>query len=116
MSNTLLISATKLEHHEDDIHGIPIHIVGVGKVESAINTTLLIQKYNPDIVINFGSCGSLSDYKVGEVLEVREVFNDFETYGLMRVNLLNYRIKELNALPQILFIIIELNILQGILK
>lgn len=83
MSNTLLISATKLEHHEDDIHGIPIHIVGVGKVESAINTTLLIQKYNPDIVINFGSCGSLSNYKVGEVLEVGEVYNDFETYGLM---------------------------------
>ena len=81
MSNTLLISATKLEHHEDDIHGIPIHIVGVGKVESAINTTLLIQKYNPDIVINFGSCGSLSNYKVGEVLEVGTAVYDFDGAG-----------------------------------
>ena len=77
MSNILLVSATKLEHHDDELFGIPIHIVGIGKINAAVNTLKLIQKFQPDIVVNFGSVGSLKDYKVGEVLEVGEVYNDF---------------------------------------
>lgn len=79
MPNILLVSATKLEHHDDELFGIPIHIVGVGKVASAINTYSLIQQYNPDTVVNFGSCGNLKNNKVGEVLEVGTVYDDF--YG-----------------------------------
>ena len=56
MNNILLLSATDLEHGQSEIHGVPIHITGIGKINSAVNTTRLIQKYNPDIVINFGSC------------------------------------------------------------
>ena len=47
MSNILLISATKLEHHDTDINGIPIHIIGVGRVNAALNTYKLIKKYKP---------------------------------------------------------------------
>jgi adenosylhomocysteine nucleosidase len=79
MSNILLVSATSLEHNETDIEGIPIHIVGVGKVQSAINTTNLIKKYNPDVVVNFGSCGNLKHYPSGEVFEIGTVYDDF--YG-----------------------------------
>ena len=77
MRNILLVSATKLEHHDDNLFGIPIHIIGIGKVNAAVNTQILIEKYNPDIVINFGSVGSLKNFKVGEVLEVGTVYNDF---------------------------------------
>ena len=77
MSNILLVSATKLEHHDDELFGIPIHIVGIGKVEAAVNTTNLINEYDPDIVVNFGSCGNLKDHKPGEVLTVGTVYNDF---------------------------------------
>ena len=77
MSNILLVSATKVEHHEEEIFGIPIHIIGIGKINAAVNTQRLINEHNPDIVINFGSVGSLKDYKVGEVLEVGTVYNDF---------------------------------------
>lgn len=83
MRDILLVSATKLEHHEDTLNGCPIHIIGVGKVQAAINTTRLIDKYKPKIVINFGSCGNLKDHKVGEVLEIGTVYNDFETFGLI---------------------------------
>ena len=38
MSNILLVSATKLERHDDELFGIPIHIIGIGKVEAAWNT------------------------------------------------------------------------------
>tara|TARA_B110000977_G_scaffold112664_1_gene145921 strand:+ start:72 stop:614 length:543 start_codon:yes stop_codon:yes gene_type:complete len=79
MPNILLVSATELEHGESDLFGIPIHIVGIGKVNAAVNTYKLIQKYKPDHVVNFGSCGNLKDYKVGEVLKIGKVYDDF--YG-----------------------------------
>jgi adenosylhomocysteine nucleosidase len=60
---------------------VPIHIVGIGKVNAAVNTTRLIKEHNPDIVINFGSCGSVQDYKIGEVLEIGTAVNDFDGAG-----------------------------------
>ena len=77
MSNILLISATKLEHHDTNINNVPIHIIGIGKVKAALNTYKLIQKYKPDHVINFGSCGNLGNSKVGQVLNIGEVHDDF---------------------------------------
>ena len=77
----LLLSATDYEHDCKDLFGIPIHITGIGKINAAINTTKLIYEHNPDIVINFGSCGNLKDYKIGEVLEVGTVINDLDTLG-----------------------------------
>lgn len=79
MSSILLVSATKLEHHDSELFGIPIHIIGVGKVNAAVNTLKLIQKYNPTHVVNFGSCGNLKDFRVGDVLKIGEVHDDF--YG-----------------------------------
>lgn len=79
MPNILLVSATKLEHHDNYLYDIPIHIIGVGKVNAAVNTYKLIQKYKPKRVINFGSCGNLKNHKVGEVLRIGEVYDDF--YG-----------------------------------
>ena len=75
----LLLSATNYEHNHEEIHGIPIHIIGIGRVNAALNTYKLIQKYKPDHVVEFGSCGNLKDHKVGEVLEVGTVYDDF--YG-----------------------------------
>jgi|TARA_A100001391_G_scaffold46145_2_gene27263 adenosylhomocysteine nucleosidase len=77
----LLLSATDYEHDCKDLFGIPIHITGIGKINAAINTTKLIYEHDPDIVINFGSCGNLKDYKIGEVLEVGTVINDLDTLG-----------------------------------
>ena len=37
---------------------------------------------NPDIVINFGSCGNLKQYEKGTVLEVNKTVNDFEAFGI----------------------------------
>ena len=79
MKKILLLSATKLEHHDDDLYGIPIHIIGVGKVDAALNTYKLIKKYSPDHVINFGSCGDLKSHRAGEVFEIGSIYDDF--YG-----------------------------------
>lgn len=79
MSNILLVSATKLEHHDEELFGIPIHIIGVGKVNAAISTYKLIKKYKPSYVVNFGSCGNLKHHKVGQVYRIGEIYDDF--YG-----------------------------------
>jgi len=54
MLNILLLSATDYEHNCKEINGIPIHLTGIGKTNAGIQTTRLIQKYDPDVVINFG--------------------------------------------------------------
>ena len=79
--NILLLSATDLEHDCKELFGIPIFITGIGKVNAAVNTTRLINEYDPDLVINFGSCGNLKDYTIGDVLEVGSVINDIDTLG-----------------------------------
>lgn len=79
MIDILLVSATELEHGVDSLGGVPIYIVGVGKISSAINTTKLVEKYNPKLVINFGSCGNLQQFEVGDLIEVGNVFNDIDT-------------------------------------
>jgi len=82
--NILLVSATKDEHGEDELFGYPIHIIGVGKVNATLNTTQLINEYNPDYVFNFGSCGNLQSYKPGELLRVGTVYNDFYAGSLVK--------------------------------
>ncbi|HHA6890752.1 TPA: 5'-methylthioadenosine/S-adenosylhomocysteine nucleosidase [Staphylococcus aureus] len=42
---------------------------GIGKVNAAISTTLLINKFKPDVIINTGSAGALDEsLNVGDVL------------------------------------------------
>ena len=85
MSNILLVSATKLEHHDEELFGHDIYITGVGKVAAALRVKSLIEGYKlahgckPSKIINFGSCGNLQDHKVGEVLEVGTVWDNFYT-------------------------------------
>lgn len=81
MSKILLVSATDLEHGQSELYGVPIHIIGIGKVNAAVNTTRLIKQYDPDIVVNFGSCGSVQDHKIGDVLEVGTAVYDFDGGG-----------------------------------
>lgn len=82
MNKVLLLSATDYEHKSKEIFSQTIHLIGLGKISAAHRTTELIKKFNPDIVINFGSCGNLKKYKVGELLEVGKVFNNIDARPL----------------------------------
>ena len=86
MSKYLFLSATELEHQELEIFGSEIHIIGVGKINAAMNTTRLIEKYNPSHVINFGSCGNLQNHKIGEVLTVGKVYNNIDVRPLLNMD------------------------------
>ena len=83
MGKLILVSASPFErYNEEEINGVPIHAIGVGKVNAAQRLTKIILEEEPDMIVNFGSCGNLKDYKIGDVLKVGTVINDFETYGL----------------------------------
>jgi adenosylhomocysteine nucleosidase len=83
MGKVILVSASPFErYNEEEINGVPIYAIGVGKVNAAQRLTKIILEEEPDMIVNFGSCGNLKDYKIGDVLKVGTVINDFETYGL----------------------------------
>ena len=47
---------------------------GIGKVNAAISTTLLIEKFNPKVIINTGSAGALDEQlAVGDILISNDV-------------------------------------------
>ena len=86
MGKVILVSATPLEHGGlKELNGIPIFQVGIGKINAASNLTEILWNEEPDVVINFGSCGNLKDFKAGEVLEVGSVVNDMDTAGLSEI-------------------------------
>lgn len=68
------------------LHGKEIVIVvcGVGKVNAAMCTYALIEKYNPDVVINSGVAGALSPIvSVGDiVVATKSVEHDMNTCAL----------------------------------
>ena len=79
MSKIILVSATPLEHGGlKQINGLPIFQVGIGKNNAASNLTEILWNEEPDTVINFGSCGNLKDFKVGEIIEVGTTYNNID--------------------------------------
>ena len=63
MSGTILVSATPLERGGVNwIEDYPIFNVGIGKINSAMNMVDLIHEHQPELVINFGSCGNLKNH------------------------------------------------------
>ena len=58
---------------------------GIGKVNAAMSTTILLEKYQPDVVINTGSAGGFdAALKVGDIVisdEVRHHDVDVTAFG-----------------------------------
>jgi len=57
-------ATASIEHHE-----VILVTCGVGKVSAAVGTTILMQNYKPDYVINIGVAGSSStDFEIGDTI------------------------------------------------
>lgn len=54
-------------------HQVIVLLSGIGKVSAAIATTLLIQQYKPDAIINTGTAGGLRDTKVYDIILATEI-------------------------------------------
>ncbi|MDW6001721.1 5'-methylthioadenosine/S-adenosylhomocysteine nucleosidase [Vibrio mangrovi] len=74
-------------YYSGQINGVDVVLLqsGIGKVAAAIGTSLLLEMYNPDIVINTGSAGGFdSSLTMGDVVistEVRHHDADVTAFG-----------------------------------
>ncbi len=85
------------EFYQGQLNGHDVVIVqsGIGKVAAALATALLIDKFNPDYVVNTGSAGGFEQsLKVGDVVISSEV-----RYHDVDVTAFGYEIGQLPANP-----------------
>ena len=55
----IILVALEDELNKEDFDKIQIEHMGVGKINAAIKTTEAIRKYSPELIINYGTAGSL---------------------------------------------------------
>ncbi len=87
MSQEVAQLAAMLEHretrhhvgstfHSGRLHGVEVVILqsGIGKVNAAVGTTLLLDMYQPEAIINTGSAGGFGEgLEIGDVVVSSEV-------------------------------------------
>ena len=76
---------------EETIHGVPFYRIrdnviaccgGVGKVNAAMSAALLIQHYQPDLILNTGVAGCFEEVPIGTlVLAEKFIQHDVDTTG-----------------------------------
>ncbi|MFK8270246.1 5'-methylthioadenosine/adenosylhomocysteine nucleosidase [Capnocytophaga stomatis] len=61
--------------HEGKIHGVSVVVLlsGIGKVSASVGTTLLIEHFQPDMIINTGTAGGLGTSSVHDIILASEV-------------------------------------------
>ncbi len=52
---------------------VVVLLSGIGKVSAAVATTLLIERYTPDVIINTGTAGGLQHTFMGDIVIAEEV-------------------------------------------
>lgn len=87
MEEEVAILREKMENREDTVvancefytgtlNGVDVILLksGIGKVNAAMSTTILLERFQPDVVINTGSAGGfLSSLNVGDIVISTEV-------------------------------------------
>lgn len=87
IDNCQEVSKASCTFYSGQIHGVEVVVLqsGIGKVAASIGTTLLINDYQPDVIINTGSAGGFdSSLSVGNVVvstEVRHHDADVTAFG-----------------------------------
>jgi adenosylhomocysteine nucleosidase len=84
MSSSLLI-VTALQQELDDSlppNGHPVVFTGVGKVNAALTVFDAIARYRPELVVNFGTAGRVSDRVHGLVEVARVIQRDMDAEPL----------------------------------
>lgn len=76
LSHSTLHQQAGCEIYTGQLHGVEIALVksGISKVSAALGTTLLLDHFKPELVINTGSAGGLApSLKVGDIVVSHEV-------------------------------------------
>lgn len=85
MRRSLLVALPEELDFAENIHGIPVHFCGVGKLNAAIGAQHLMMQ-GVEEIINIGSCGS-RQRSIGDIVKIGRVYQDIDgspicAYGL----------------------------------
>ena len=75
-------------------HTVVVSLSGIGKVNSAINTTLLINNFKPDVIINSGIAGGSKELSTFDF-----VIADKLTYSDFDCQIFNYEFGQVPQMP-----------------
>lgn len=87
LNNCQEVSKGGCTYYSGQLHGVDVVLLqsGIGKVAAAIGTAILLDEYQPDVVINTGSAGGFdATLNVGDVVistEVRHHDADVTAFG-----------------------------------
>lgn len=97
MNNVIQTSIAGCEFYQGELNGKQVILTksGIGKVAAAVATTLLLEKFSPDTIINTGSAGGFNaDLNVGDIIISTEVrFHDVDLTAF------GYEIGQMAQLP-----------------
>lgn len=84
------------EFYSGFIDGVEVTVLlsGIGKVSAAIGTSLLIERYQPDYIINTGTAGGLRDVKVGDL-----IIGDYVGYHDADITAFGYELGQMAQQP-----------------
>ncbi|GHE93414.1 5'-methylthioadenosine/S-adenosylhomocysteine nucleosidase [Thalassotalea profundi] len=97
LTNPLIETHAGFTFYQGQLEGVDVVIVqsGIGKVAAALATAILLDRYNPDYVVNTGSAGGFEQsLKVGDIVISSEV-----RYHDVDVTAFGYEIGQLPANP-----------------
>lgn len=98
IKSTEIIEIANQKFYDGFIDGKPVTIVqsGIGKVNASIATTLLIQQFNVDAVINTGSAGAIQEgMDIGELVISKEL-----TYHDVNNEVFGYSYGQIPQMPE----------------
>lgn len=79
-------------------HKVIVSLSGIGKVNSAINTTLLINNFKPEVIINSGIAGGSKELSTFDF-----VIADKLTYSDFDCQIFNYQFGQVPQMPQFFY-------------
>lgn len=97
IENRQTITIGGSEIYTGQLHGVDVALLksGIGKVAAAMGATLLLERCQPDVIINTGSAGGLaSTLKVGDI-----VVSDEARYHDADVTAFGYEYGQLPGCP-----------------
>lgn len=97
MTETTVLNVAGCEFTEGTLDGVQVILSksGIGKVNAAMSTTLLLQIYKPDFVLNTGSAGGFNpELEVGDLVISTEV-----RHHDVDVTVFNYEYGQVPGLP-----------------
>ncbi len=92
------VTYSHLVFYTGELHGHEIILVkcGIGKVASAVATTMIIEKFNPDFVVNTGSAGGFDkELDIGDI-----VISDVVTHHDVDLTVFGYVAGQCAGMPE----------------